>query len=126
MGLIAFLAPSLLVYVYVLTGLKYLVLIFLSSFILFFIVRVLMLYEISFKNAMCCAFYSGTILILLEAIIYPINPLLLVPVFDILGLHFYVVSYVVFLVFGVLGMVLVEKKIGRHRKKPHGGKHHGS
>lgn len=118
-GIIAFLLPSLLIYAFLFITLKYFVIIFLSSFLLYFIVRVLMLYEILFKNALNCAFYAGTLLILVEAILYPINNALLIPVFSFAGMHFYVVSYIIFIVFGVMGMVIVEKDIhiGKKPKK---------
>ena len=114
---LVFLLPSLLIYALVFIALKHLILILTTSLLLFFAVRVLMLYEISFKNAVSSSFYAGTLLVLIEAILYPINPKLLVPLISVAGLQFYLVSYLAFFIFGVLGLVFVEKDIRMPKRK---------
>lgn len=116
-SLLVLLVPSFLIYSLLLITLKHLILIMTTSLLLFFVVRVLMLYEISFKNALSSSFYAGTLLVLIEAILYPINPKLMVPLVSVMGLHFYLVSYLAFFVLGVLGLVFVEKDIHLHKHK---------
>jgi len=116
-GTFVFLLPSVMFYAFFFIALKYFIIIFLSSFLLYFIVRVLMLYHISFKNALCCAFYAGTIMILIESILVPLNNAILVPVFTVLGMNFYVISYLLFVIFGIIGMVVVEKDLHLPNKK---------
>lgn len=116
-ALIFVLLPSFLFYAYAILALKFFVLIFLTSFLLYFIVRVLMLYEISFKNAMSSAFYAGTLMIMLESILFPINSELLLPLFSIMGGTYYLVSHLAYVIFGLVGMIIVEKDIHINKKK---------
>ena len=66
---------------------------------------------------MASTFYAGTLLILVEAILFALNSDLLFPLFSFFGLTFYLVSYLIFFIFAMMGLLFLEKDIKLKKKK---------
>jgi hypothetical protein len=91
------LIPSILITAYLMFLIKYLVIILVFTLLLFISVRIAKK-DLGFKKAFNTALYAATPMILLEVILIPFNSKYLVQIFQIMGMNFYLVTLLIYLV----------------------------
>ncbi len=103
--------PSLLIYGYIVTFLKYLLWIIIASVIAFIIIRAVVLSSMRLHRIVNLCAYSLLPIIILEIILIPFDTGFLLPILDFLGFSINVGTIVIYLVLLSIGLITLEKEI---------------
>ena len=107
------LIPSLLITAYLMFLIKYIITILIFTIILFVGIRMIKK-DIPILKSLNTSIYAATPMILLEIIFIPYNPKYLYPIFQFMGLNFYLVTLLIYLVLAFAGAYFAS---GKKKKK---------
>jgi len=102
------LIPTILLTSYVMFFIKYAITILVASLLIFLTARIIKK-DISIKRSLNTALYAATPIILIEVIFIPFNSKYLIPLFQMLGMNFYLITLLIYLSLIISGSYFAAK-----------------
>ncbi len=102
------LIPTILITSYIMFLIKYIITIVAAALLLFIIARIVKK-DIGLKRSVNTAIYAATPIVLIEVIFIPFNSRYLIPVFQIMGMNFYLITLIIYISLVAFGSYFAAK-----------------